>query len=132
VTVEDTNVTLALQTGENAANIETLTEATETLTEAAESLENRVKWTQEDIDTLYGRIYDLESKIEAIENSQAQTANVGIGASPDGTIPDGQQAVEPATIGGEPNEAQETIIEKPEKTEDESKPKKKHFVWGLW
>lgn len=67
---EETNIDLALQTGENTADIENLEKTHEEIEQKVESIENRTKWNDESITNLYNKVYDMERKLDDMETKE--------------------------------------------------------------
>lgn len=115
------DIELAIQTGENAADIENLEEKTEGLEEKTEGLEQAVRWNDEALDRAFERIWAMEDRINILEVE----------------LSDLKKPPEEETEKTEKTEEEktETVLDigETEKTEEEEKPKKKGLgVWGLW
>lgn len=119
---EDNN--LALQTGENKADIENLEEKTDEIQEIVESIENRQKWNDEALDAAFARIWDLEARIEEL---QARISVLEIEAAE--KI---EEDLEELEISGEIEEDDITVIQPLETNKDEPQPNAKKHQWGLW
>jgi predicted RNase H-like nuclease (RuvC/YqgF family) len=61
---EETNIDLALKTGENTADIENLEEKHEEVEAVVENLEDRTKWNDQAINELYNKVYSMERKLD--------------------------------------------------------------------
>lgn len=63
----DAIVEVAIKSGENSADIETLEEQQEEIEQKIEQVQSNQKWNDQAIDSLYNKVYELESKIDSIE-----------------------------------------------------------------
>jgi len=106
---------IAVQVGENKAEIENLEEKTEELEQKTEDVQDRVQWALEAIDTLRREVDErfnaLVDRLAGIENQLNELLSY--------------------ELEEEEEEEQETIIEPPEGPGKEE-PKKEKRIWSLF